>query len=595
MSYLFFGDRARTIEPDDALAGLLTLLDGIEVNSPAAYDALTDLFIEAAELAQGLTDALFEATGCDDCSPEADAAMDLALAAARILDRSWRGESGIDGSAFRDAVERLHALGLPRQVTAKSAEGYAFYALYPESFLEAGRQLGGDGPLQVIGIRSIGLGLAALVAAASGAKRPFSVRPVGHPFGRQLALSAGLEARLASAEGSFAVVDEGPGLSGSSFGAVLDHLEGCGVSRARIHLLPSHRGEPGPQAKPAALSRWRETQRHVVDFEKVVLRPPNPSRRLKNWFCDLTGAPHGPLRDISGGAWRALRYRDEAQWPASNIQAERRKYLLDGANGMWLLKFAGLGRYGQEKLRLAEALGASGFIPPVLAIRHGFLLERWITDAVSLDRCAIAEDEIVAQLGDYLGFRARHFSAPSTESGAALPALAEMFRHNTEVALGPEAGRAAVRTAAKAEELAGIARPVVTDNKMHRWEWLRREDGRLLKTDALDHAAAHDLVGCQDIAWDIAGAAVEFGLSDAAAEALADRVAQKSGYPVSRPLLRLMKPCYLAFQLGAAGMAMESLGGVPEECARLDREFERYRKLLSAELGMSAPTSSRSP
>ena len=52
-----------------------------------------------------------------------------------------------------------------------------------------------------------------------------------------------------------------------------------------------------------------------------------------------------------------------------------------------------------------------------------------------------------------------------------------------------------------------------TDNRLHVWEWLIRPDGRLLKTDALDHHAAHDLVGCQDVAWDVAGAVVELDLS----------------------------------------------------------------------------------
>jgi hypothetical protein len=33
-----------------------------------------------------------------------------------------------------------------------------------------------------------------------------------------------------------------------------------------------------------------------------------------------------------------------------------------------------------------------------------------------------------------------------------------------------------------------------------------RDLDRLLKTDALDYHAGHDPIGCQDIAWDIAGA-----------------------------------------------------------------------------------------
>ena len=42
-------------------------------------------------------------------------------------------------------------------------------------------------------------------------------------------------------------------------------------------------------------------------------------------------------------------------------------------------------------------------------------------------------------------------------------------------------------------------------------EWIRTTSG-WIKTDALDHHNDHLLPGNQDIAWDIAGAAVEFGL-----------------------------------------------------------------------------------
>ena len=60
------------------------------------------------------------------------------------------------------------------------------------------------------------------------------------------------------------------------------------------------------------------------------------------------------------------------------------------------------------------------------------------------------------------------------------------------------------------ERLERVVRPVEIDGRLHAWSYLRR-DGHLLKTDALDHHAGHDLVGCQDIAWDIVGAKIELG------------------------------------------------------------------------------------
>ncbi|GGE37235.1 hypothetical protein GCM10007276_13340 [Agaricicola taiwanensis] len=61
---------------------------------------------------------------------------------------------------------------------------------------------------------------------------------------------------------------------------------------------------------------------------------------------------------------------------------------------------------------------------------------------------------------------------------------------------------------------------------------------------------ADDLVGCQDIAWDIAGAAVELDLSENERAALAERVGRQAKRENSMDLLRVLEPCYVGFQLG---------------------------------------------
>jgi hypothetical protein len=119
---------------------------------------------------------------------------------------------------------------------------------------------------------------------------------------------------------------------------------------------------------------------------------------------------------------------------------------------------------------------------------------------------------------------------------------------------------------------------------MHAWEWLQTSDGRLLKTDALDHHAAHDLIGCQDPAWDIAGAKVEFDLSGDELTELCkvfERVAQR---PVSRTLLASYEVCYDAFQLGHWSLAAESLAGFPTEALRTRDMAARYGHKLRESL-----------
>ena len=109
---------------------------------------------------------------------------------------------------------------------------------------------------------------------------------------------------------------------------------------------------------------------------------------------------------------------------------------------------------------------------------------------------------------------------------------------------------------------------------MHAWEWVALDGGKLLKCDAVDHHAAHDLVGCQDVTWDLAGAEIELGLSHVELHRVIAIVEDITARRVDPELLAFLRPCYLAFQLGrhalAAGSADETEG------ARLRVAADRY-------------------
>ncbi len=574
---LVYGDAERVVATQDALASLRGALDDVSRAAPGIerHSALVTAFIQASELVQGLADAAFEARGFDERSPVLDAGMGLLLALAAGIGRSWRSGFAERGEVSTDDLDALAAADLPEAIRTKQAEGYAFYALYPEAFVEAASGLEGR-RWRVIGIRSIGVGLAAMVAAALGDRAPMTVRPVGHPFQRQLEVSPALAAEIAGEGGArFAVVDEGPGLSGSSFGAVIDWLEEQGIARDRIHVFPSHRGDLGPQASAAHRERWAVLPRHVTDFEDLLLHPGHPAQRLQAWFSDALGDPLAPLDDLSGGAWRHRVYDGESAWPASNIQQERRKYLLRTDDGPWLLKFVGLGPDPARTFERAQALHAADFAPEVRGYRHGFLAERWIEDARPLDTMDVDRAVLLDTLGRYLAFRSHHFEVPKGR-GASLTELLAMARYNTEQRLGPEVARRLEDWSALVPALEAKVRRVHTDNRMRRHEWLALPDGRILKTDALDHSAAHDLVGCQDIAWDVVGAAVEWGLTEDETAGLVDRVQREAGHVVDTGLVAFYRPCYLAFQLGAATMAAQALAGCETEAARLNRAADRY-------------------
>src|SRR5581483_1173657 len=92
--------------------------------------------------------------------------------------------------------------------------------------------------------RSIGTSLSALVAAtlkaAGWQTERFTVRPAGPPFARTVALPS---APVPNARHAL-IVDEGPGMSGSSLAAVAQALVESGFKPERISFLPGHDREP---------------------------------------------------------------------------------------------------------------------------------------------------------------------------------------------------------------------------------------------------------------------------------------------------------------------------------------------------------------
>ncbi len=628
---LVYGDARRLDDPREALARVRAGLLRLSIPRPRIerHALLADLLVEAGELEQGLLDHQLASDGEERPSPVGRSAPKLTRSIAEALLLSFRsqgsppsGEQAKAVASIERSLGEILALDLPERIEVSIPEGYAFYGLYPETYFRAADaadlgtvETSEKAPWKVLGIRSIGTGLAAAVAAAlarAGERaEATSVRPTGHPFCREITLGRRLEkdllATVAGARPRYAVVDEGPGLSGSSFGAVADWLEDRGVAPEAITFFPSHRGGLGPYAGERHRARWERARRFVTEFESVFVSP-EACWPLASWVEDLTGEATEPLLDLSAGRWRERWWEkacpDRSRWPAVDLQGERRKYLLTTKSGRWLLKFAGLGRYGREKLALAQALGDARLIPPILGLRHGFLVGPWLEDArplpLAVSTGGVHPQALLDSVADYVAFRAARFPAPPERPGATPFRLFEMALHNTGRALGPDFAAALEEWRDRLPELARLARPILTDNRMQAWEWLvvsggrHGRDGKILKADALDHHQGNDLVGPQDVAWDLAGAAVEldFGLThgDDGLERLADAVARRSGRArTGRLQLDFYTLAYLAFQLGRYTLAAEAVeASAPGESAALRAEAARYAGPLRRAIARTA-------
>jgi hypothetical protein len=598
-----YGDLVRTEETaakaERVRSGLAVLEEmpaGIERHAEIAA-----LLVEMGELEQGLLDHQLQLLGRERPTPVAQGVVGVTRGIAEALLWSfrfagqlpaWEGRRAappplVGVMAALRALRRLTAMRLPDEVEVVVPEGYASYGLYPETYLRAAERLREDwqGVLRVIGIRSIGTSLAAMVAAAGRGETSASVRPGGHPFARTLSIGERMTGRLLAAAGAsgarrplYAVVDEGPGLSGSSFGAMADWLEEHGVAPEQIVFFPSHRGPLGPRASAAHRERWERARKYVVEFEDLFLAPDSPWP-LARWVEDLTGPAEGPLEDLGAGRWRdRFSFADR---PPAHLQQERRKYLLTSRGKTWLLKFAGLGHYGRERLELAQELEKGGFTPPVAGLRHGFLVSPWLDRARPLPLVPDLDREaLLDRVARYLSFRARRLPAED-RPGASPAKLLEMASFNAGEALG--AWKDAWKE--KLPELASLARPVLTDNRMHAWEWLVTPEGKILKADALDHHAGNDLIGVQDPAWDLAGAIVELDLSDEERGRLVEMLERSRRVKTPPDQLRFYTHAYLAFQIGWHTLAAEALEGIDaKEAGAMRKRAEGYAERLRREL-----------
>jgi hypothetical protein len=487
---LVYGDQREVVKPRELMAAIAARLKSLRPMPAgiARHSKLAATLIEAGRLLQGVED-------------QGSSAADLRSFIHRLAGCMIRSH---DSNYERlGDLPPVPAIVLPETAQLRLPEGFAFYAVYPEDYVEAARKLKLEGPPRVIGIRSIGTTLGPVVAAALGAEPAISVRPFGDPFAREVELPEG----IIDEEAHYVVVDEGPGLSGSSFGSVADQLEKKGVPLDRIAFLCSHWGDLGHEASEDHRRRWQRAQRIAAQFDPTFLE--------REFGCLTSFAISTP-------------------W-------ERCKYLAKLGDVPVLLKFAGLGSTGERKLEIARALHASGFTPEPLGLVHGFLIERWLGDA----RPLAANEKPVEEIGGYIGARAR-LLAGVQGTGASVDELVIMCRRNISLAFDERSAEVLDRWI-PAELEQRILR-TCTDNKLDKDEWLWSAGGRLIKCDALDHHQAHDLIGCQSLEWDVAGAIIEFALSPGETSLLIKAV----GLPLNDGLLQFYLLAYAAFRLGRA-------------------------------------------
>jgi len=558
---IVYGHHGYRVEIEPFLRGFLRSVS--DLPDAASHDAIVDLFVSFSEAYVAAIDAR---------CPDRDDDVDLLRPWQRTLHalaRALTASADGDRDAVRQAIascrrhaSRVKAAGLDASLAARAAEGFAHYSLYPEQYaVAAARFVKTIGPRAVacIGVRTIGVPLAHVVAAACERRgvpaTVHTVRPRGDPFDRRLMLSDGLRQRLRRTRAShLAIVDEGPGLSGSSFAAASDALLELGICSSRIVLFPGWSAPAAALNSARGQRTWERHVRFVAAFDAVF-------------------ATDGH-ENLSGGAWRGRVFASASRWPAVQPQHERLKFLTAAGNRSWISRFAGLGPYGRAKRARAERLAAAGFTTPPLILSRGLLTRSWI-DGVPLTphRPALgAIDRIAA----YVAFVRRTFP---TGRAAPVDDLVEMLRTNAR-----ESGATPCLHAidALADGARQFAEPeIAVDGRMLPHDWLQTTDNVLMKVDGLDHHADDFLPGCRDCAWDIAGAIVEFDLDRPRVSRLVDRYRWVSSDTTIERRLPFYRAAYLAYRIGYTTLASHTLGAASADGRRFARLTARYCRSLA--------------
>jgi hypothetical protein len=384
------------------------------------------------------------------------------------------------------------------------------------------------------------------------------------------------------------VVDEGPGISGSSMAAVAEAFTSVGAHE--ISFLPGHNGEPGASASAAIRAIWSGTPRYVTRTEDVKWNGLSLEQSL--------GAETEKLNDhysvevvenLDAGRWREFAFESEAEWPASAIHFERRKFLCVGHHGPSILwKFAGLhcNNVGQSisETTLARLfrLASAGFGPAPLGAFRGFVAVPWI-EGKRLSLADRADPSVLNQIGRYIIHAAEPGLAGKEQAGS-IDRLSDMLYWNTKEVLGDAM---AARTSVFTDEARQSITPLsYSDGHLMPHEWIRTGDGAILKVDGEGHNADHTLIGRQSILWDVAGAFVEWELNDTNAVPLL-MVMEQNNVRIEPDALIFYQQAYAAFRLGLLSLGIGQTSDVEERRRlRSARNFylDKLARLISGDL-----------
>lgn len=561
-----YGDADEEISLSDLLARLERRIASTDFNS---LESVRALLIEAGQVEQAIADA------------EEEVGQELVQQAVDTTDWAATLFCGLYfGIRPETNTPKTPASDKSVSLTAKTPEGFAFYALYPEQYCTSTARWAEQRKERsaiVVGLRSIGTTLSAVIKATLRIKgwdcTRVAVRASGHPFERTVELPA-----LPTVHWAL-VVDEGPGMSGSSMAGVAQALQAKGFAANRIVFFPAHENGPGDAASENVRSWWERIQSVTTPLLNTRWNEATLQEQLIEASAELLPAVEdrdvraAVLEDCSGGLWRRFAFGDEAHWPAVAAQFERMKFLARAESGAVLWKFLGLApnRADSELTTMGKRAKYTNS-PAPLRTCNGFVAMPWIEGERLMSDGA---DEMLQTLARYI---ADSVQEPLAQNKAleSTRRIGDMTSFNLREAFGAGWPRSLNRFVERFRPTSHV--PCYGDGHMAPHEWVRTDEAKVFKTDAVGHDCDHTLVGQQAVHWDVAGVIVEWGLNEPQVDQFV-RDCDHVGVSISEEELLFYQLAYGAFRLGFCTMN-QGLTNNASEKNRLRAAANRYGMLL---------------
>lgn len=522
----------------------------------------------------------------------------------RLLDGKPTPSSSEASAITRLAVERYPS-HLRRRVL-KLPQSFRGVDLYPEDCDLLARRAfacanGDETPVAVLGLRTSGLYMAPLCAAA--------LDRLGHPHVELFSLRPGVPMLLAekrklraiAGAGGWAFVVDDPTWRGFAFARAFEALERVGFPPDRLRLTaceignqPVFRlGQPGALSRTERESVWSgfeaaqkilleksewQIHTHLSDesAERSLNRPLALARLGATRVTVRQGHPFSETGEPPAvtGVVSVPRQRRFHVQKVYDIEVER-----DGAQRVERVigRGVGLGFFGYHSYLAAQAL--DGLTPDLLGFENGVLFMRW-EDGQRLEAESFGSRDLDA-VSRYIQRRAD--ALLWDQSGPPLHETHAVYSGSRQVArtlcrtMGGVGALAQFRVADALSRHVGPEHRASIDGRMGPAEWVRNNAGDLVKVDFEEHGVDITDRLVNDPVHDVAAASVAFRL-DAISEArLVEGYALASG---DRDRLRAR----LTFHKLMAGLAeIEAIKTAGREPESPTQREDFARELIAAE------------